>query len=84
MKEDIRKIGLNKWEFDIFGFVETNLDWHLLKEEDKLPLRTQEWWEAQHISWTNNRTSTPRTVKQFGGTALFSINQAAHHVIDKG
>lgn len=42
------------------------------------------WWETQHISWTNNRTSTPRTVKQFGGTALFSINQAAHRVIDKG
>jgi hypothetical protein len=41
------------------------------------------WWETQHISWTNNRTSTPRIVKQFGGTALFSINQAAHRVIDK-
>lgn len=78
LKEDNIKIGLNKWEFDVFGFSETNLDWRLLREEEKLPLRTQEWWETQHISWTHNRTGPTSTVRQFGGNALFSINQAAH------
>jgi hypothetical protein len=84
LKEDLIKIGLNKWEFDVFGFAETNLDWRMLKGEDKLPLRTQEWWETQNISWSHNRTGTPRQPKQFGGTALFSINQAARQVIEKG
>jgi hypothetical protein len=84
IKEDIIRLGLYKYEFDIFGMAETNLDWRTLKEEEKLPLRTQEWWDAQHVSWTHNRTSTPRNSRQFGGTALFSINQAAHRVIDKG
>jgi len=84
LKEDIIKVGLKKWEFDVFGFAETNLDWRMLKEEDKLPLRTQEWWETQNISWSHNRTCTPRQPRQFGGTALFSINQAAHWAIEKG
>jgi hypothetical protein len=84
IKEDIIRLGLNKYEFDFFGFVETNLDCRMLREEEKLPLRTQEWWETQHISWSHNRTGNPRNVRQFGGSALFSINQAAHHVIDKG
>jgi hypothetical protein len=47
-------------------------------------LRTQEWWECQHICWAHNRTSTPNQTRQFGGTAIFSINQAAHRVIEKG
>jgi len=84
IKEDTIRLGLNRWESDIFGVVETNLDWHTLPEEEKLPLRTQEWWETQHISWAHNRTSTPNQTRQFGGTALFSINQAAHRVIKKG
>jgi hypothetical protein len=33
IKEDMIRLGLNKWEFDIFGFAETNLDWRTLKEE---------------------------------------------------
>jgi len=33
IKEDMIRLGLNNWEFDIFGFAETNLDWRTLKEE---------------------------------------------------
>jgi len=84
IKDDTIRVGLTKWDFDIFGFAETNLDWRLLPEEDKFPSRTQEWWETQHVSWTNNRTAPPRQARQFGGTALFSINQVAHRVVEKG
>jgi len=73
-----------KWDFDIFGMAEVNLDWRLLKEQDKLPTRTKEWWTQQHMSWTHNRTSEPRQPRQYGGTALFSVNKAAHRAIDKG
>lgn len=35
-KEGIIRKGISKWDFDIFGCAETNIDWHMVKEEDKL------------------------------------------------
>jgi hypothetical protein len=84
IKYDTIRLGLTKWYFDICGLAETNLDWRLLTEEDRLPFRTQEWWDTQHVSWSNNRTAPPRQARQFGGTALFSTNQAAHRVVEHG
>ncbi len=46
--------------------------------------RTKEWWNSLHLSWAYNITAKPTYVKQFGGTALFSIDKAAHQVVDKG
>jgi hypothetical protein len=37
--------------------VEVNLDWRLLQEKERLPTRTQEWWEQQHVSWAHKRNS---------------------------
>jgi hypothetical protein len=84
IKEDNIRIGLTKWDFDIFGCAEVNLDWRLIPEVDKLPFRTKEWWDAQHVSWAHNRNSAPSLPHQYGGTAIFSINQAAHRAIEKG
>jgi len=84
LKEDAIRQGLVRWEFDVFGMVETNLDWRVLKEQEKLPARTKEWWEHQHVSWSHNRTGTPRQPRQYGGTALFSVNKAAHRAVEKG
>jgi hypothetical protein len=36
------------------------------------------------VSWSHNRNSSPRQVRRFGGTAIFTINKASHRVIDKG
>ena len=54
LKEDAIRQGLVRWEFDVFGMVETNLDWRVLKEQEKLPARTKEWWEHQHVIWSHN------------------------------
>jgi len=83
-KENIRRHGLIKWDFDVFGFAEMNIDWRLADEDSKLPLCTREWWEHQHISWAHNRAFPPRALQQYDGTALFSINKAAHRVTSKG
>jgi hypothetical protein len=64
--------------------VEMNLDWRLLKEQEKLPTRTKECWDQKHVSWSHNRTSPPRQPRQYGGTALFSTNKAAHRAVEKG
>ena len=84
LKEDSIRQGLTRWDFDVFGMAEINLDWRLVKEQDRFPTRTKEWWTQQHVSWAYNRNSEPRQTRQYGGSALFSIDKAAHRVIGKG
>jgi hypothetical protein len=62
MKEEILRVGMTTWSFDIFGFAETNLDWRLLPEEQHLFQRTKGWWDSLHISLSHNTTSAPNTV----------------------
>jgi hypothetical protein len=84
LKDDLIRTGVSKYEFDIFGFAETNTDWRLVPETDRLYFRTKEWWESVHISYGHNCTNKPSTSHQWGGTALFSLDKAAHRVIGKG
>jgi hypothetical protein len=84
IKNDYIRIGISNWDFDIFGIAETNLDWRFVMEENKLWARTREWWEHLHISQSHNTTFPATTDKQFGGTALFTINDIAHRVVAKG
>lgn len=40
IKDEILRRGISKYDFDIFGLAETNVDWRALSEEDKLYFRT--------------------------------------------
>ncbi|MFN9981032.1 MAG: hypothetical protein ACK53Y_13985, partial [bacterium] len=71
-------------EFDVFGMAEMNVDWRLSKESKRLYTRTRDWGESLHLSLAHNCATPPVDKKQWGGTALFSINKAAHRVIAKG
>ncbi len=84
IKEDLIRRGITKYEFDVFGCAETNVDWRTVKEEEKLIFRTKGWWNSLHLTYSNNVTMKPSTIRQFGGTALFSIDNAAHRAVDKG
>jgi hypothetical protein len=84
IKEEFIRLGIINWEFNLFGVAETNLDWRLQPENNKLWACTREWWEHAHISHTNNTTFPPIEDKQYGGTALFTINDIAHRVTNKG
>ena len=83
LKEDNIRQGITKWDIDIFGMAEVNLDWRLVKEQDRLPTRTKEWWPQQHVCWAHNKTFEPRQPRQYGGTAIFSVNKAALRATDK-
>jgi hypothetical protein len=37
VKEDNIRMGIQKWEFDVFGMAEVNLDGRLLQERKRLP-----------------------------------------------
>jgi hypothetical protein len=64
--------------------VETNIDWRLVREKDRLYIHTKEWWDSLHLSLSHNCSGLPITGNQYGSTALFSISEASHRVIEKG
>jgi len=65
------------------GLYKTNTDWRLLDEKHRLYSRTKGWWESLHISQAYNCTMAPIQWQQWGGTALFSLNWAAHRVVER-
>ncbi len=83
-KDDIIRVGIGEYDFDIFGFSELNIDWRNILEEDRLYARTRYWWDSSNIMTANNCTTANREAHQYGGTALFSIGKAAHRIISKG
>ena len=36
LKDDLLRQGVSTYDFDVFGMAETNLDWWMVKEEDRL------------------------------------------------
>jgi hypothetical protein len=68
----------------IFRMAETNVDWRLASEYEKLHFRTREWWESSHISYSYNCSDIPIKKHQHGGTAIFSTDKSAHRVSGKG
>jgi hypothetical protein len=84
LKDDILRKGISKFEFDIFGLAETNVDWRVPLEEDKLFYRSRFWWDSLNLVTACNITNPREGTRQYGGTAVFSINSASHHVASKG
>jgi len=76
---------VNSSEVDILALSETNVGWHRLPIHQRLHERTRGWWEALHLS-LGYYSSDPlaRSAFQPGGTAVLSINQAAHRVHSSG
>ena len=75
---------INANNVDICAMSEMNVCWHLLPIHERLHERTLGWWETLHISHGYNRNSRVGVAYQKGGVAIFSINNAAHRVIQTG
>jgi len=84
IKDDFIRLGINKFNFDIFGMAKLNVNWKEVNEEDKLVNRRRHWWESSHINLAYNVHSTNREARKFGGTAVLSIGKATHRIIAKG
>jgi len=84
LKDDAIRCGITAFDFDIFGLAEVNTDWRLQTKEIKLHERRTGWWESLHISYSHNTTTKPLSMHQWEGTAIFSINKAAHRAAAKG
>jgi hypothetical protein len=84
LKDELLRKGISKFEFDIFGLAETNVDWIVPQEEHQLHSRTRFWWDSLSLSTAWNMTIPRSEPHQVGGTAIFSIGHAAHWVLSKG
>jgi len=76
---------VNSSETDILALSEINVGWRHLPIHQRMHERTRGWWEALHLS-LGYYQSDPLVQSAFqpGGTAVLSINQAAHRVHSSG
>ena len=75
---------INDHEIDVYAFTEMNVCWRFVPVHERLHERTLGWWETLHLAFAYNTQSESTSIYQVGGTALFSINPAAHWAILSG
>jgi hypothetical protein len=83
-KDNVLRCGISQWEFDIFGLLETNVDWQLIPEDHKPHLHMKEWWDSCPLIIQSCRATKIDHRQQFGSMALLSLNKSSHRVISKG
>jgi len=65
-------------KINLVSLVETNMGWDLLTCKQRLPQKTQGWWEIAHSTLGFNCMDTCREIYQMGGMAILAINAIAH------
>lgn len=69
---------------DIVGMAEMGICWHRLPTKERIWERTRGWFETLKTSvGYNKKEKKPNTV-QWGGTSIWSINNAAHRATESG
>jgi hypothetical protein len=79
----LRKFIAEK-ELDVLGVNETNNYWKSLPADQRLHERTRGWFGKIHVNYSYYEEFKESGVYQAGGTAIFSINQAADRVMGAG
>ena len=70
--------------FDIVALLECNIHWQSLPIAARLPERTFGWFESQHMNSAYFRGYPTSEPSQVGGVSVWSLNQAAHRVMQTG
>jgi hypothetical protein len=83
-KDDQLRDMMKMMEVDIMCYPEVNVCWHKLTQRNHLEERTMGWFEMLHRSVAYNYQERLATRHQYGGTAIFSINNAASRVMGSG
>jgi hypothetical protein len=83
-KDDLLRALMRTMEVDVMCFPEVNICWHKLAPHNRLEERTMGWFETMHRSVSYNFRDQMTSRHQFGGTAIFSINNAASRVMGTG
>jgi hypothetical protein len=76
-----------KWQIDVWGWAEINVNWLFVKQSDKLEYICKEWFENTAVITANNKTIKDQmklNMHQWGGTALVSRGKLVHNICKKG
>jgi len=84
VKDDFMRAGITKFDFDVFGLAEVNVNWRQVAEQDRLHSRSKHWWETNHLALGYNTTTLNRSCKQYGGVAMWTIGKVTHRISHKG
>ena len=71
-------------DIDVPMWTETDKHWDSLPFKDRLPARTNGWFESLHMTTAYYKTFPGATRQQYGGVSLWSTGQAAHRIKDSG
>jgi hypothetical protein len=74
----------NKYEADGLALVKLNLHWSHVPTKERIPERTLGWWRNFRQSVAYFKAWQTRSAQQFGGVAVWSLNQLATHYIEHG
>jgi hypothetical protein len=69
---------------DVLGVTENNNHWKSVPPEHRLHECTRGWFEKIHVNYSYYEEYKETGIYQAGGTAIFSINQAADRVMGAG
>jgi hypothetical protein len=86
-KNGTARATFKKWQIGVWGWVEINVNWLLVKQRDKLEYRRKEWFENTAVITANNKTIKDYMKlkrHQWGGTALVARGKLVHNIDKKG
>jgi hypothetical protein len=85
MNESARA-AFKKWQIDVWGWVELNVNCKKVKMDGTLPFHSRDWFEASTAISVNNRNGKEQTNKQhqWRGTSLITCGKVTHNVVKKG
>ena len=84
-KNDRLRQFLKKYEFDIMGLQETNLNWNKVGAIDTWEERTMGWWKGGNTPIkANNKKDIIDTIHQPGGCMMTTVNKAKRKIIGCG
>jgi hypothetical protein len=69
-----------KWQIDVLGWAELNVNWLLVKQSDTLEYRCKEWFKNTAVITSNNKTIKDHMKLkryQWGGHGLSSKRQVS-------
>jgi len=83
-KDDFLCASITKYDFEMFGIVEVNINWTHLLENDRLYSRSRHWRETCSLIQTHNLKATNRRCNQYGGVAQWTIGKDTNRIAGSG
>ena len=85
MKDEQIRQFLDKWDVDVYGMTEPNVNWSKVRKKDNFWERSESWFEARKLAVGYNiNRGRLATKAQYGGTITMSRNDISHRGIKSG